>query len=411
MKFGKKIATLGSAVLAVTILAACSSNSKDTSTSKSSDTAVTLWVDATQVKLYKPMAQKFEDANSDIKVTVKASPTGSANAKVDVSKDPSKAADVFELPHDQIGQMVQAGYVNPLSPDAEKNVTDNDIPAAAESVTYEGKMYAYPQSQESKIMFYNKSKLTADDVKTFDGITSKATFAMTITDDKNGAQYTMVPFFLSNGVKLYGDNGEDLKGSTFNTDQAVNVMKWISGLKSNAHVLDASTAAIDALKSGKADVYIDGPWDSGAIKDALGDNYAVAPYPSADFGNGSVELKAFSGVKAFAVNSQSKNQAASAKLAEFLTNKDEQLQSYKDEARIPVNKDALTDSSIKSDPVAQAVATMVERNVMMPKLPEMAKFWDLSTPIIVGSYNGTIAQSDYKSTLDQFEKDISQKSN
>ncbi|MFV0555513.1 MAG: extracellular solute-binding protein [Lactovum sp.] len=409
MKNWKKVAMLCSTILASFTLAACSSSS-ETKESSSGPADITLWVDATQVEYYEPMVERFESKNEDITVTVKASPTGSQNAKIDVSKDPESAADVFELPHDQIGQMVEAGYINPLSPTAEETIKENDVTAAVTAVTYKDKMYAYPQSQESKIMFYNKSKLTEEDVKTFEGITAKATIAMTITDDKNGAQYTMIPFFLSNGVELYGSAGEDLTASTFNTEKGVNVMTWIAGLKTNDHVLDASTAAIDSLKSGKADAYLDGPWNSGAISEALGDNYAVATYPSADLGNGSVDLKAFSGVKGFAVNSGSKYQVASAKLAEFLTSKDEQLQAYKDEARIPVNKEALKDETIVADPVAQAVSAMSERNVMMPKLPEMAKFWDLATPVIVGSYNGTIKSVDFQATLDQFAEDISQES-
>ena len=60
------------------------------------------------------------------------SPNGSANAKTDVGKDPAKAADVFEVPNDQLGSMAEAGYINPLSPDATKAVKNNNVAVASE---------------------------------------------------------------------------------------------------------------------------------------------------------------------------------------------------------------------------------------------------------------------------------------
>ena len=102
----------------------------------------------------------FEKKYPDVKVKVNQSPTGSANAKTDVGKDPAKAADVFKVPNDQLGAMAEAGYINPLSPDATKWVDKNDISVAGEAVSWKGKYYAYPQDQQSNIIFYNKAKFS-----------------------------------------------------------------------------------------------------------------------------------------------------------------------------------------------------------------------------------------------------------
>lgn len=409
MKNWKKVALLGVTTIAAVSLAACSSNSN--SGSKSSKDNVTLWVDATQVPMYKPVVQKFEKKYPNINVKLTQSPTGSSNAKTDVGKDPSKAANVFEVPHDQLGQMEQAGYINPLSPTSEKYVKDNDVQEAVDGVTYKGKMYAYPFAEQSKILFYNKSKLSADDVKSFETLTSKGTVAMTITDAANGSAYTMLPAFTTNGLQLYGENGEDLSGINFNTDAGTQVMNWIASLKSNKGVVDASTAAINDLKSGKADAYLDGPWDSAAIKKALGDNMAVAAYPTVDFGSGPKDLQAFTGIETFAVNSKgsSSEQRASVTLAEYLTNKETQLTVYKKQNQIPVNKEAQTSSIVKNDPMAQATFTMVKRNVMMPKLPQMANMWNLAAPLIAGAYNGTIPAAQYPTKLQKFDTNATKK--
>ncbi|MDR0297939.1 MAG: extracellular solute-binding protein [Streptococcaceae bacterium] len=421
MKSYKKLALAGAAVLATVTLAACSSGSTTSSSSSTSAKDVsgniTLWVDTTQVTYVKPVVTAFEKEYPNVKVTVTQSPTGSSNAKTDVSKDPTKAADVFELPNDQLGQMAQAKYINPLTTEQQSAVKANSTDVAVKGVTQGSQMYGYPFAEQAKILFYNKSVLSASDIKTFNGLTAKGPLALTITDTQNGGQYTMVPNFISNGVKLYGSDGQDLNGSTFNTKEGEQVMSWIAGLKSNKNVIDASTAAIGDLKSGKAAAYFDGPWDSASISKALGSNFAVATYPTVDYGSGTKQMQSFVGIEAFAVNSSSKSQAASAALATYLTSKDTQLNTWwKEQGQIPVSKDAQTSAktvasvaigdATTSALVLDATTKQVNFSTLMPALPEMANMWNLSGPLIVGAYNGKITSSQFSSQLSTFNTNI-----
>ncbi len=206
MKFWKKMALGSTAVLAAMSLAACSNGSSNSSSSSSSSNKsanLTLWVDTEQVPYYKQIAKEFTKKNKNIKVRVVQSPNGSANAKTDVGKDPSKAADVFEVPNDQLGQMAEAGYINPLSPSATKDIKANYISVASKGVTWKNKIYAFPYAQQAQTIYYNKSKLSADDVKDWKTLTSKGVVA---TDFTNA--YVMWPVMFSAGTKLYGDKSE-----------------------------------------------------------------------------------------------------------------------------------------------------------------------------------------------------------
>lgn len=420
MKNWKKVAMFGAATLAAVTLAACSSNSSSSSSSNSGSSTnpkdvkgdITMWVDTTQLPYVKTVVSSFEKEYPNVKVNLTQSPTGSSNAKTDVTKDPTKAADVFEAPNDQLGQLASAGDVLQLTPDQVSTVKSNDTESAVKGVTTKGNLYGYPFAEQAKVLFYNKSKLTADDVKTFSDLTSKGTLAMTITDTQNGGQYTMVPNFISNGVKLYGSDGSDLSGSTFNTTAGKEVMSWIAGLKNNSGVIDASTAAISNLASGKADAYFDGPWDSTSIKKALGDNFAVTTYPTVNYGSGTKQMQSFVGIETFAVNTNTKSQAASIALAQYVTNKETQLNTWwKQQGQIPVNKDAQKDSSVANDAMASATIKQVGFSTLMPNLPEMANMWNLAGPLIVGAYNGTIPSSQFAAKLDTFNTAIAKSSN
>ncbi|MDR2465557.1 MAG: extracellular solute-binding protein, partial [Streptococcaceae bacterium] len=130
MKNWKKVSLVSLTAFAAMGLVACGSNEKKEETK--ADPAkiegnLTLWVDPANINSYKELVKGFEKENPDAKVNVVQSPTGSANAKTDVGKDPEKAADVFKVPNDQLGAMAEAGYINPLSPDATKWVQENDI--------------------------------------------------------------------------------------------------------------------------------------------------------------------------------------------------------------------------------------------------------------------------------------------
>lgn len=407
MKFWKKLTLSSMAVLAALSLAACSNNSNSgSSTSSSSKKAnLTLWVDTEQVPYYKQIAKDFTKKNKNIKVRVVQSPNGSANAKTDVGKDPSKAADVFEVPNDQLGQMAEAGYINPLSPAATKQIKNNYISVAAQGVTWKGKIYAFPYAQQAQIIYYNKSKLSAADVKNWKTLTSKGVVA---TDFTNA--YVMWPVMFSAGTKLFGSNGQQLKGSTFNSQKGINALKWYAAQKSNKGVMQTSNA-LNQLKKGNAQAILDGPWNAANIKKILGKNFAVAKYPMITVGGKNVQMEAFLGIEGFAVNSHTKNAKAASELAAYITNKKAQLIAHSKAGQIPVLKAAVNDPAVTKDPTAKAVIEMAKpgNSVLQPMLPQMAAFWNGSAPLISGTYDGKIKPAQYKQQLAKLEKAIEKK--
>lgn len=407
MKIWKKMVLGSAALLAALSLAACSKGSSNSSSNSNSNksASLTLWVDNQQVPYYKKIVKDFTKTHKNIKVRVTQGPNGSGNAKTDVGKDPTKAADVFEVPNDQLGQMAEAGYINPLSPEATKNVKNNYVTEAAKGVTWKGKMYAYPYAQQAQTVYYDKSKLSANDVKSWKTLTSKGVVA---TDFTNA--YVMWPVFFSAGTKLYGDNGEDLKGSTFNSQNGVNAMKWFAAQKKNKGVMQTSNA-LNQLKKGHAQAILDGPWNAANVKKILGKNFAVAKYPTIEVGGKTKQMESFLGIEGFAVNSHTKDAKAASELSTYITNKQAQLITHKEAGQIPVLKSAINSPEVKSDPVATSVIEMAKpgNSVLQPKLPQMAAFWNGATPLISGTYDGKIKPSQYKAQLKKFAKTVEKK--
>ena len=206
---------------------------------------------------------------------------------------------------------------------------------------------------------------------------------------------------------MFGKDGETLDGTDVAGDAGLQVLNWFAKQKSNTGVVQSGQALLADLKSGKTAAVLDGPWDASNVKKILGDNYGVTTLPTIDFGSGEKKMQAFSSVGTLAVNSASKNQVAASSLAQYLSNADSQKELYKDNNAIPVAKSLQTDSDITADPAAQAVIKQVPEDTLMPKMPEMATFWNLAAPLINNTYLGKTPASQYDSQLKTFQDSIS----
>ncbi|WP_187984623.1 extracellular solute-binding protein, partial [Listeria monocytogenes] len=207
---------------------------------------------------------------------------------------------------------------------------------------------------------------------------------------------------------LYGENGEDPYGTTFNTPEGVQVLNWIGELKNNPNIVAVNADEISALRSGKINAVFSGVWNKDAIREVLGENMGVAVYPKADFGSGQVDMMAFQGSGIYCVNAFTKSPLDAMELADYITNADVQEKAFKELGKIPSNLEARTSSTVEKDDVAKAVIDMTsgKHSVLMPKIPEMNVFWQHMNPLLVDTYKGKIKKEDYPEALDKLVKDI-----
>ena len=98
-------------------------------------------------------------------------------------------------------------------------------------------------------------------------------------------------------------------------------------------------------------------------------------------------------------------------MANFLTNKEQQLVVHKKTGETPVNKAAEQTPAVKNDEVADAVMTMSQpsHSVIMPKLPQITVFWNESAPLLSGVYDHKVKPDQYRAKLAKLQKDISKK--
>lgn len=288
------------------------------------------------------------------------------------------AADVVIFPHDNLGRAVEAGLL--LANDAFKDETvNNNTEASIQGVTYDGTLYGYPRAAETYALYYNKS-LVKEAPKSFDDVLA---FGKTFTDNakkkyalmwETGNMYFNYPFIATTGGYIYGKNGTDKDDIGINSESALESMKTYVQLK---EILPVKSGDINPdikrslFNSGDVAMDINGPWELGGYKKALGDNLGIAPIPSI----GGKPAISFSGIKAWYVNSFTKYPNAAQLFAEFASTKDAQLLLNEKVGSIPTNKEALESDQIKNDPYISAFAEQTKNSQPMPSIPEMGNVW------------------------------------
>lgn len=381
-------------------LTACTSKKEATLPTFNSKRPLRMWVGLNQGKFYRALVKDFEK-----KEGVKVEVVEQEEADDGLLKDAESAADVAWVQNDQLGQLVKAGTLYENEKYATVTKTENSE-ISVRGASYDGKLYGYPTNISSMYLFYDKRVFKQNDLLTLDSMLAKGKVGLNIAEA--GADYRLTPWFISNGSYLYGKSGNDLNGSTLNNQKGVDVLNYIANLKNQKNLIALNADEISALKEGKIQALFSGNWNLATIKKILGDNMGCVAYPSTNFGDGEVKLKAFISIPIFVVNSASQNPSKAMSLANYVSNKEAQVKQYKVIGGVPSNIEAFKSKEVQSDESSRTVGQMAnQQGVLMPSLPEMKNFWSNMNAIIVDAYSGNISKNKMKPVLNKLVEDTS----
>ncbi|MDP9800490.1 arabinogalactan oligomer/maltooligosaccharide transport system substrate-binding protein [Arcanobacterium wilhelmae] len=383
----KAAGTVGALSLALT-LAACGGSTDKGGAAKSGETkAVTLKVWSPQEDKEWLAAQQaaFEKAHPEYKITWKNDVVSEADAGKTVQQDPAAAADVYMFANDQLGTLIDAGAIGELGANEAKQVTDQNDEVMVKSVTgTDGKLYGVPFTGNTWFMYYNKAKLTADDVKSFDTMLEKAKVSFPL----DNAWYIQSFYSKAADLKFFGDGTKAEEGIKLDPAKAGKVTAYLAGVVANPNfVNDKDGSGLGALKAGNVDVVFSGTWDAANVKEALGENYAAAVPPMIKVDGTDYQMDAFAGSKAIAYNPKTKDVKAASQFAAFLGSKDAQKAHYEMRGIVPTDKSLAGD--IKDDDLAAKaqVDTIANASILQPTIAAMGGWWEPAGALGAGLVN------------------------
>ncbi len=351
------------------------------------------------------MCETFNDAHPEWDITFKYGVCSEGDAGKNISADPSGSADVYFFANDQLGSLLQANAISRIGGSALEEIESSNSENMVASVTAsDGGVYGVPFSGNTWFMFYNKSIFTEEDVKSLDTMLSKGKVAFPLTNS-----WYMGAFYLANGCTLFGEDGFDSEaGIDFGGKEGVEATQYLVSLANNQNfVNDTEGAGLSGLLDGSVGAVFTGSWDAEKISEALGDNFAAAPLPTANIGGSEKQLLSFAGSKAVGVNPNCAYPEVAVALASFLGSYEAQKSHYEMRGIIPSNEKLLSDDMLKDDITAQAQAETIEKTaIVQPSIPEMTAYWVPVENMGKAIVSGEITEENAKEKTESFNESL-----
>ena len=405
-----RILSLVIALLMLTmVFTACNNDNGDNGTQKEKVT-LTVWGSQEDQEMLKEMCAAFAAANPEKEYKFLFGVQGESDAADKVLNDVTSGPDVFSFSSDQINKLIAGGALARVGGQAETDVKNNNsatsVDAATITVNGENQLYAYPCTEDNTLfLYYDKSVIGDDDVDTLDELLDAADKAGRKVHFKlNDDGWYLSSFFFACpelGYEVTYNEAMTETGVTinYNNAQGLAVMKaLVKYVNHPALVIQTDDSKLIAgftpTAEGKVEAAagVSGTWNAQAVEDLLGDNMGVAKLPTVEIDGEQKQLTTYMGCKLIGVNGYSQNKGEAHKLAQWLTNEQNQLKRFETRGFGPSNNAVAASDAVANDPVISAVMEQAKFSRAQKSVP--GNYWTpmgaLITPFIERKEAGTL---------------------
>lgn len=380
---------LAAAMMAVVFVGCSKSEDKTSSTGGAAKTVeveknakLKLWGPAASLSILKEQAKAFEKKYADKNVKIEVVAQEESDAGTQVLNDSEAAADVFAFPSDQITKLTQAKALLPVYDNYVDDISKNHTAAAVDTVKGDlnGKevLYAFPETDNGYYLVYDKSVISDEDAKSWEGILAacKKNGRQFIMDAGNGYYSCMFPF--TGGLKLDGLEGDAQDTQKFNKYDENEVAQTMSAFSELFHKYKDTfvSATVDKVSAGFSTAKrtcgagIDGTWNAAVNKEALGKDFGVTVLPTINVNGKDKKTVAMIGYKYIGVKSVTKFPNASEELANYLVSAECQKTRLDKLGWTPTNKGVEVEGN-------DAINTMLEEaKTFVVQANIIQAFWD-----------------------------------
>ena len=416
MKKFRILAIVAALLVLCTVLVACGNKGNDPADNNGGDQkkekiTLTVWGSQEDQEMLKAMCAAYAAANPDKEYKFLFGVQGEGDAADKVLNDVTSGPDVFSFASDQINKLYAGGALARVGGTIEANVkainSAGSIDAATINVNGEDQLFAYPCTEDNTLfLYYDKSVIGEDDLDTLDELLDAAHAAGKKVHFKlNDDGWYLSSFFFADPELGYNVTYDDKMVEqsvtvNYNNEKGLAVMQALKKYVNHpALVIQTDDSKIIAGLTPTADGYVEvaaavsGTWNAKGIKELLGDNMGAAKLPTVEIGGEQKQLVTYMGCKLIGVNGYSQQKAEAHKLAQWLTNEQNQLTRFETRGFGPSNKVVAQSAAVQNDPIISAVMEQAQYSRAQKGVP--GNYWTpmgaLITPFIEMKENGTLA--------------------
>ena len=317
-------------------------------------------------------------------------------------------ADVFTFADDQLNALAAAGALDPIE-NVDK-IRDRNLSSAVQAVTINNQLYAYPLTADNGyFLYYNKEYITEEQVKTLDGILEAAAAnGKLFTMDWSSAWY-VYSFFGNTGLQVGLNNDGITNYCTWNQIdgdiQGIDVAEAMLQIAKNpGFASHTDQEFLEGVKNGSVIAGVSGVWNSVAIKEVWGENTGATKLPTYSCNGRQVQMASFSGCKLIGVNAYSEHPKWASKLAEWITNEENQRLRFEMRRQGPSNIAVADSEEIKQSP---EIVALLEQSEFSQLQRIGGKFWDPVSKFAESMAAGNPSKQRLQDQLDEMAEGVS----
>ena len=340
--------------------------------------ALTVWGAEEDETLLQEIFASFQNhyaAEARFQITYQ--PQSESNCKDVLLGDLENGADVFAFADDQVAALAAAGGLDPIENADE--IRAANLSAAVEAASVGDVLYAYPLTADNGyFLYYNQSYFSEEDLRSLDRMLEIAADAgRLVTMDWSSAWYVYA-FFGNTGLEV-GLNEDGLTNyCTWNSTEGeitgVDVAQaMLSIAASPGFASRTDTEFLEGVRNGSVIAGVSGVWNAMAVQEAWGENAGAVKLPTYTCRDRQVQMASFSGCKLIGVNAYSRNPQWAARLAEWITNEENQRLRFQLRGQGPSNISAAESAEVQAFP---AIAALLAQSEFSQLQRVGGKFWD-----------------------------------
>lgn len=390
------------ALLLAVLLSGCQKNSSvplaEEQTPDAGTVNLTVWGAEEDEALLCQIIDSFQEkyrGQADFNITYM--PQSESSCTNALMADLEQGADVFAFADDQLNTLVAAGALEPVE-NAEA-AKEANLPEAVLAASINDTLYALPLTADNGyFLYYNKQYFSENDIESLDRMLEiAAEHEKKISMEWSSGWYVYSLFGntgLSVGLNDDGITNYCTWNSTDGNIKGTDVARAMQGIAIHPGFTSVDDAGfLDGVKNGTIIAGVNGVWNAVAVEKAWGRNFGAAKLPSYRCAGKQVQMASFSGYKLIGVNAYSKHREWAAKLAQWITNEENQKLRFRLRGQGPSNINAAASKEVQS---SLAIAALLEQSEFSCLQRIGGNFWDpvsaFTADILAGNPSGKSLQ-------------------
>lgn len=293
-----------------------------------------------------------------------------------------------------------------------QEISDRMVAESVSAASINGTLYAYPMTADNGyFLYYNKEYFSEEDVKTLDSILKIC--------EENGKKLSME---LNSGWYMYSFFGNTGLSMHINDDGITNECNWnttegairgidvaeaiVDVISSPGFIAQSDTEWVAQAESGDVIAAVSGVWKAVAVRNVWGDDYGACKLPTYTCKGEQIQMASFTGYKMIGVNYYSKNKEWAFKLAEWMTNEQNQTLRFVEQNQGPADKVAASSDEVAKVP---AIAAVIEQSKYGVLQRIGNSYWDACTAFIDSLLEGNIEGAQLQAQLDKLVEGITER--